>query len=402
MAQDIRVNVDLDDSKFRQGLAEDGQAVVEVGHEVGTAQSEIAQAQQRMQQISGGDSVRKQMRQTITELQKLELAYKKLDKADKDSTFGETMKQRIDELKEKQAELIDFTGDLQSELNAMASDTTFLDGFTEGVTVARDVLSTFVSVAGLSDKEAESLAKTMNTLAAVYSGSNAVIGAFNALQKNSKLMTAAVAAQLKIQAAGETLLTAAKARGTLATKAATVAQALFNKVAMMNPYVLIAMACVAAGAAIYGLVSAFSDSAEEEKRAQEAADQHKAYADALTSSLTEQITTFKELQAEYENCRTEGEKQEFLEQYKDKMHDLGVECDSTADLENIFVKNSEAMMQSFMLRAKAAAIAAKAQQIYNQALNGAMEGADINKQYSEGDLEDIYGEDKVRKYKDNP
>jgi len=54
------------------------------------------------------------------------------------------------------------------------------------------------------------------------------------------------------------MATAATVEGTVATKAATIAQRAFNLVAKANPYVLIATAAVAAVGAIYGLTKAFN------------------------------------------------------------------------------------------------------------------------------------------------
>ena len=66
----------------------------------------------------------------------------------------------------------------------------------------------------------------------------------NALKADGNLILGITKIQMTAATAAETVHTAAQGKGIIATKAATIAQALFNAVARANPYVLLATALI--------------------------------------------------------------------------------------------------------------------------------------------------------------
>ena len=189
------------------------------------------------------------------------------------------------EMVKKAGELKDAIGDTQQEIKQMASDTSNLDSVLQGAQVTAGAFSTALGVLNLvSDEDSESMKeladiqKKLQSAIAITTGLQSVQ---NALQKNSALMMGIQ----KIQT-----LAAAKAQDayTSATGRATIAQRIFNAVAKSNPYVLLAMAILS----VIGALVAFN------KGEKETEEQTKKVNDELSS----QIEVIKALRAEYETA----------------------------------------------------------------------------------------------------
>lgn len=313
-----------------------------------------------------------ELRKAKKEVMNLAGSYAKLDAAAKQSAFGKEMKRQLDEAKAAAADYIDMQGDLQQELRNLASDTHTLDMLAEGMGVVGDVtagvLGTIASFTG-EEKDAQRAIVAFTT---AQSALGAVTKLQNALQMQSNTMMAVSKVQTLAAAAATNVKTAAEGKGILATKAATVAQAAFNTVAYANPYVLLAMAIVGVVAALGTFIAFTHKSADEEEAEQRIAEKsekvHKAYYDTLNSSLEETIPKYIRLQEEWKNLRSEGEKLQWIKDNQSEFENLGIQINTVEDAENALISNSAAVMESFMKRAKAAAMAAQATEIYRQAL----------------------------------
>lgn len=166
MAQDIKVRVTLDDGEFKQGMQNDSKATGEFAKEVGSAADEISEAvRQQVMAVSKTGSYRKELRQTIRELQNMKFAYDALSDADKQGSFGVALAERITEVRERAAFLRDSIQDLNQEVSNLASDTSNFDAFKEVVSVTRDVFGAMVASMELAGTETESLENTMKKLA---------------------------------------------------------------------------------------------------------------------------------------------------------------------------------------------------------------------------------------------
>ena len=313
-----------------------------------------------------------ELRKAKKEVMNLAGSYAKLDAAAKQSAFGKEMKRQLDEAKQAAADYIDMQGDLQQELRNLASDTHTLDMLAEGMGVVGDVtagvLGTIASFTG-EEKDAQRAIVAFTT---AQSALGAVTKLQNALQMQSNTMMAVSKVQTLAAAAATNVKTAAEGKGILATKAATVAQAAFNTVAYANPYVLLAMAIVGVVAALGTFIAFTHKSADEEEAEQRIAEKsekvHKAYYDTLNSSLEETIPKYIRLQEEWKNLRSEGEKLQWIKDNQSEFENLGIEINTVEEAENALISNSAAVMEAFMKRAKAAAMAAQATEIYKQAL----------------------------------
>ena len=315
---------------------------------------------------------RKEFIKAKREVQNLAAGYAQLDKEAKKSAFGREMARQLEEAKQKAAEYIDLQGDLQAELNNMASDTRALDTLSEGLEILGNSTSTVLGIIAEFTGEEKDAQRAVVAFTTAISAANTVTKIANALQPYSNTMKKIGTLQDMAAATAINIKTAAEGKSIITTKAATVAQALFNKVAYANPYVLLAMALAGVTAALVSFISFTRKSAEEEEREQRIAERqeqvHKAYYDTLNSELDKTIPKYIQLQEEWKNLRTEGEKLQWIKDNKDKFEELGVQIDNVNDAENFLETQTQAVMQSFIQRAKSIAIAQQAAEIYKQAL----------------------------------
>lgn len=80
------------------------------------------------------------------------------------------------------------------------------------------------------------------------------------------------------------------------------------------------------------------------------------------------IVTLKQLQQEWKNLKTTAEKNQWIKDNKSEFDKLGVAVNGVTDAENIFVNNTEAVINALKLRAKAAAAQKLAAEQYEKAL----------------------------------
>jgi len=192
----------------------------------------------------------KEMKQARKTAMDLAASYAQLSKADKDSDFGKEMKRQLDQAMEKAAEFVDMQGDLRQQMKNMASDTRVLDTLSEGFGVVADTVSTAIGAIAQYTGREEDAKRAVVAFTTAQSALGAITKIQNALQMQSNTMLAVTKVQSLAAAAAEKIRTAAQEKGTIATKGATAAQAALNLVAKANPYVLLATAVIAVGAAM--------------------------------------------------------------------------------------------------------------------------------------------------------
>lgn len=159
-------------------------------------------------------------------------------------------------------------------------------------------------------------------------------------------------------------------------KAAKIAQLGFNRVLMNNPYAVAATAVIALGTAIYKLVSnhneAIKAEQEHQKALQDLADANQRAADMYGSEYAKAVTNlvpkFQVLAAQYQSLKTNMEKTEFIKNNQSAFNELGISIDDTRDAENVFVKNTNAMVQALILRARAIAMQNVAIKLYEDSI----------------------------------
>lgn len=232
------------------------------------------------------------------------------------------------------------------------SGNTGLNAIVEGLGLASSGMAIYQGAVALTGVESKNLEEIMVRLQAVMAISIGIQQVQNTLTRQGALIQSVMALQATARARAEALATSN-------TIAATIAQRAFNLVANANPYVLLATAIIT-------VVGALALMSSENKRA---AEDQKKLNDAIADGAAEQIVSYKKLQNQYESLGNSLKaKEKFIEDNKDKFHDLGIEIENTADAEVVFRSGETAMINSLMFRAEAAANAQIAIEKYKEAL----------------------------------
>lgn len=90
--------------------------------------------------------------------------------------------------------------------------------------------------------------------------------------------------------------------------------------------------------------------------------------ETTNGSFGSNIVNLKQLQQEWKNLKTAAEKDQWIKDNKTEFDNLGVAINDVTDAENIFVDNTEAVINALKLRAKAAAAQELASKKYEEAL----------------------------------
>lgn len=293
----------------------------------------------------------------------LELEYRKLSEAEKNSAKGQQLQAKIRQMTNDAAMLSDTLGDVNSSIKNMASDTSTFDAISQGLNVAASAAGAYVGVLGMLGASEEEQQAIQTKLQASLAISNALSVVQNALQKQSALMLGVQAIQAKAAATAIAIKTAAEGKGVIATKAATIAQAAFNAVAKANPYVLLATALLTVVGAITAFALGTKKAADAEKemadnaeREAEAQKNLKNYYGSLFSGLGSLVVKYNALSASYRQMRSDAEKTQWLKENKSAMDELGISIKNVNDADAAFIANSKLMMRTFQLRTQVAAL----------------------------------------------
>lgn len=317
------------------------------------------------------------LKSTQKEATALAIAFNSLSKAEQESANGKALQRQLHDTMEEAARLKDIAGDAAQQIKAMASDTAGLDAFKELLDIGKDAATAYAGAIAKLTGDEKALKDVIATVTMVQGGFNAAIKTMNALQKQSSLMNGIRIIQTKAA-------TAAIKLETSATKGATIAQRAFNVVAKANPYVLLATVAIAAATAIGTYMVATRKSREEEEKSKISKEQLKkaqeAYADKFTSTATDLIVKYRQLQTEWNNLKTTQEKAAFIKDRAKDFEEYGKSIKTVNDANDFLVKNTKQVEQSIYARARAAAYAAQAEVLYGQAIQKRLEIEELETQ----------------------
>ena len=352
MANRVSVEIGANVTGFQQGMQ--------------AASQSAQQYETDMRKVSDSTvNFNQELRKAKREAQNLAAGYAKLDAAAKQSAFGQEMKRQLDAAKQAAADYIDMQGDLQQELRNMASDTKALDTLAEGIGVIGDVTSTALGIVAQFTGNEEDAQRAVVAFTTATSAANSAIKIANALQPYSNTMKKIGTLQDLAAAAATRIKTAAEGKSVIMTKAATAAQAAFNKIAAMNPYVLLAMAIVGVVAAI-GTFIAFTGDAEdaEDKMQKEIEETNKRLEEQrdqllqTSGSMYNTASRLDHLYTEYLQTNNEIRKTEILTEAAAEFKKLGMEVNNLADAQRIFKEHGNDVIELIRLQGDAAAITA--------------------------------------------
>lgn len=317
---------------------------------------------QMLQQKNSTSNYRRQLMQLTQQLTDLTVNYRRLSDEEKQSEFGVALAQRIDELTAKASMFKDAMLDVQQSISESASDTANWDAFQQLVDISTSTMQSFAGIAGLSEESVEGLTRTIAAMQTIGAASNTVIKIGNALQKQSALMLGVRRVQELAAATAIKIRTAAEVKGTTATVAATVAQKTLNAVAKANPYVLLASAVIAAGAALITFAKKSNEATKAEKARKEAAEEEaESVKDARSKeakSVGEVTAKYRILQIEYSKL-DQNDKTSWIKDNATAFDNLGLKINSVNDADKVFVTQSTQVIAALRARAKAEALEEK-------------------------------------------
>lgn len=213
-----------------------------------TDKEETNFAQSFAKLATSATSTKQQLREITAAINDLKTAYAAMTGEERNSPFGQGLKDSIDQLIERAGILRDTMADTTQAINNAASDTRGFDqliGAANVMTGAYGVLTAGAELFGMSTLSNSEAMRKLQTAIALCSSAQTLQ---NALQKQGAVYQGVLAVQARARAQAEALATSS-------TKAATVAQKAFNLVAKANPYALLATAIVAVGTALVSFTS---------------------------------------------------------------------------------------------------------------------------------------------------
>ena len=321
------------------------------------------------------------LRSTQKEATALAIAFNSLSKAEQESANGKALQRQLHDTMEEAARLKDIAGDAAQQIKAMASDTAGLDAFKELLDIGKDAATAYAGAIAKLTGDEKALKDVIATVTMVQGGFNAAIKTMNALQKQSSLMNGIRIIQTKAAAAAIKLETSA-------TKGATIAQRAFTAVAKANPYVLLATVAIAAATAIGTYMVATRKSREEEEKSKLSKEQLKkaqeAYNNTFTSTATNLIVKYRQLQVEWSKLKSSQEQATFIKDRAKDFEEYGKKIKTVNDANKLLVDDAKAVEQTLFARAQAAAYAAQAEVLLGEAIQ---EQLNIDKRRADRDKE---------------
>lgn len=367
MANRVSVEIGANVTGFQQGME--------------AASQSAQQYETDMRRVSDStENFNQEFRKAKREALNLAAGYAKLDAAAKQSAFGQEMKRQLEEAKKAAAELLDIRDDLDHELRNMASDTRGLDTLAEGIGIIGDVTSTTLGVIAQFTGNEEDAKRAVVAFTTAQSAANAAIKITNALQPYSNTMKKIGTLQDMAAAAAIRIKTAAEGKSVIVTKAATAAQAAFNKIAAMNPYVLLAMAIAGVVSAIVTFIAFTRDSEDAEDKMQKEIEETNKRLEEQRDKLLQTsgamyntASRLDHLHAEYLQSNNEIRKTEILTEAAAEFKKLGIEVNNLADAQRIFKEQGNDVIKLIRLQGDAAAITAMRFEAFKKSMKMLME-----------------------------
>lgn len=300
-------------------------------------------------------------------------AYRALTDEEKASPLGQAMQQSIAQMTERAGNMRDAMADVQASINNAASDTRVFDQLAGGAQMMTAGFQSAVGAMKLFGVETDNNVEVLAQLQAAMGVVNGLQTIQTALQKQSAVMQGVQAVQAAAAAAAQTSLAGA-------TGAATIAQKAFNVVANANPYVLLATAVAAVGAALYAFASASSKAKQEaeelakaeEEAAKKADESRQSFVNASAEAMNS-ASRLSSLQVAYKNANSEIEKTNVLKQAQAEFKKLGIECKGVHDAQTLLISKGADVIELIKTQGTVAALAAIRMEKFKESFKMLME-----------------------------
>ena len=360
MAAQLSTKLTLDGSQHNNALRDATKEVSKYKREITSANGSLDQIRKRFETITNSTQpARRQLRELHMLMTNMNLK-------------GLANTDVFTEIAQRAGELRDAMADSQQAVNAYANDTFKLQAATQMFQGIAGAISIGTSAMGLFGVENEKVNKTLLKVQSAMALVNGLQQIANILNKDSALMLrikqirlAANAATTGELAVATTAATAATTANTVATKVNTAAQRAWNTTKAVGKALFgdFTGLLILGATALTVYAAATNDSTEEleeqEKATKQAANTTKDYTSILADSYANLMTSYSKLKSAYNALRTEHEKKKWIKDNATELDNLNLSITNVESAEKAFNGNTDAVIQSFMKRAKAAALLAE-------------------------------------------
>lgn len=314
-------------------------------------------------------------------------------------------------LRELGASIVDMVGDARQELRLMSSDTANFDAAIEGFNLIASTASIATGAMALFGDENQNVAQAIAKVQGAMGILQGVQEVSNMLNKDSILM-------LQLKSKWQAIKEAATIKDTVATTANNVAEGIskVNSISSATAKGIDTAATVAhtastvastfatqswnvakaiskaligdftglvivgaAGLAAYALSTSKSTD-ETEKLNTSTKKVSDTFATTYSNSLAQTMTKYQELRIEYINLKNEHQRIEWIKENQTEFHSLGISVNSVTDAEDVFISNTDKMVEALTKRAQAAAGQKVAEEYFKKAIEtqNSLDDADEN------------------------
>ena len=276
-------------------------------------------------------------------------------------------------------EVKDAMADANDAISRFADDNFKLAAMSEGFGLITGAVSTATGVLGMFGIENENVEQTMLRVQSAIAMVNGVQAIATSLNKDSIIMhrikqikLAATTAMTQSNTVATVANTAANGANTVSTVANTAATKAWNVAKAVSKALLgdwTGLVLIGATAlTAYAICSDKATEADEEKAdaTKEVEDSQKSYNQTMTSTYSQLMATYTKLKNQWNSLVNEHQKTAWIKENKSQLHSLGIEVNSVADAEKAFNSNTNAVVQSFIRRARAAAQMSKMTELYKK------------------------------------
>lgn len=276
-------------------------------------------------------------------------------------------------------EVKDAMADANDAISRFADDNFKLAAMSEGFGLITGAVSTATGVLGMFGVENEKVEQTMLKVQSAIAMVNGVQAIATSLNKDSIIMhrikqikLAATTAMTQSNTVATVANTAANGANTVSTVANTAATKAWNVAKAVSKALLgdwTGLVLIGATAlTAYAICSDKATDADEEKAdaTKEVEDAQKNYNQTMANTYSQLMTTYTKLKNQWNSLVNEHQKTAWIKENKSQLHSLGIEVNNVADAEKAFNSNTNAVVQSFIRRARAAAQMSKMTELYKK------------------------------------
>ena len=276
-------------------------------------------------------------------------------------------------------EVKDAMADANDAISRFADDNFKLAAMSEGFGLIAGSISTATGVLGMFGVENENIEQTMLKVQSAIAMVNGVQAIATSLNKDSIIMhrikqikLAATTAMTQSNTVATVANTAANGANTVSTVANTAATKAWNVAKAVSKALLgdwTGLVLIGATAlTAYAICSDKATDADEEKAdaTKEVEDAQKNYNQTMANTYSQLMTTYTKLKNQWNSLVNEHQKTAWIKENKSQLHSLGIEVNNVADAEKAFNSNTNAVVQSFIRRARAAAQMSKMTELYKK------------------------------------